>query len=364
MKTVEFDYVLPPDLIAQHPAARRDGSRMMVLHRREKRWEHRAFSDLPEYLSKGDLLVLNNTRVVPARAYARKPTGGKVEFLFLEEVAPGEWDVLLRARRRPRPGESVTLGAHAVVTLLADGDLGRARVRVEAARPLAEILEDVGEMPLPPYIKRAPCDPWPVPRGETRASGTRSTEHGTRDTDRERYQTVYARERGAVAAPTAGLHFTPDLFAKLEAQGVGRAEVTLHVGLGTFRPVSADQVEDHRMEAERFAIPAATADKIAGARAGGGRVIAVGSTTVRTLESSAARNGAVTAESGRSDLFIYPPYDFKVVNAMLTNFHLPKSTLLMMVSALAGREFILRAYEEAVRERYRFFSYGDCMLIL
>jgi S-adenosylmethionine:tRNA ribosyltransferase-isomerase len=345
VKTADFDYKLPAELIAQHPASRRDASRMMVLHRGEGRWEHRAFTDLPGYLAAGDLLVLNNTRVVPARAYARKKTGGKVELLFLEEIAPGEWDVLLRARRRPRPGDSVALGAEAVVTLLEDGEMGRARVRVSAQRPIEEILEEAGEMPLPPYIQR-------------------SEDRDQKSEDRERYQTIYARERGAVAAPTAGLHFTPEMFTRLEALGVQRAEVTLHVGLGTFRPVSAEQVEDHRMEGERYSIPAATAERIAATRARGGRVVAVGSTTVRTLETAAARGGEVVAECGRSELFIHPPYEFRVVNAMLTNFHLPKSTLLMMVSALAGRELMLRAYEEAIREKYRFFSYGDCMLIL
>ena len=378
MNTSDFDYHLPPELIAQQPAARRDASRMMVVHRSDGRIEHKTFSDLPDYLNAGDLVVLNNTRVIPARIFGSKPgTGGKVEFLMLEEVGPGIWDVLMRCRRRPVVGGEVVLAeGQARAVLLEDGEMGRARIRIESAAPVLELLEKYGEPPLPPYIQRT-------------EDGGRKTEE-----DRERYQTVYAKTPGAVAAPTAGLHFTPEVFERLRAKGVARAEVTLHVGLGTFRPVTAAQLEDHRMEAERYEISEEAARSVADTKARGGRIVAVGSTAVRTLETAALKNSNVglprrssqrcpassrcggttprqssllaslRAKTGRSDLFIYPPYEFKVVDVMLTNFHLPKSTLIMMVSALAGRELILRAYDEAIRGKYRFFSYGDCMLIL
>ena len=346
MKTADFDFELPLELIAQHPAQRREQSRMLVVRRREGVLEHRRFLDLPQYLNQGDLLVVNNTRVIPARIFGRKPvTGGKVEILLLEEVRPGTWDILLHAARRPKVGSLITLGdGQAVAVLLSDGEKGRATIRIECSRPWLEVLEEIGEPPLPPYIKRS--------------------EVRDQRSDRERYQTVYAKYAGAVAAPTAGLHFTDEIFQTLEKQGVGKAEVTLHVGLGTFRPVDAENVEDHRMEPERYAVPAETARRIEDTKKSGGRVVAVGSTSVRTLETAAAEHGRVVACSGRSSLFIHPPFQFKVVDAMLTNFHLPKSTLIMMICALAGRELILRAYQEAVKEKYRFYSYGDCMLIL
>jgi S-adenosylmethionine:tRNA ribosyltransferase-isomerase len=272
-----------------------------------------------------------------------------VELFILEEVAAGEWDVLLRARRRPKPGERIVFaGGQASAVMLADGELGRARVRIESSRPLLELAVEYGETPLPPYVQRPEA-------GEQGPEGG-----GRRGEDAERYQTVYARYPGAVAAPTAGLHFTPEVLEKIAARGTARAEITLHVGIGTFRPVTAEQVDEHRMESERFEISAEAASRIRSAK----RVVAVGSTSVRTLEYVAATRGGMESCEGRVDLFIRPAYEFRIVGAMLTNFHLPKSTLLMMVSALAGREFILRAYEEAVRERYRFFSYGDCMLIL
>lgn len=348
MKTAVFDFELPPELIAQHPAQRREQSRMLVVRRQEGTIEHRHFFDLPQFLKKSDLLVVNNTRVIPARIFGRKPvTGGKVEILLLEEICPGTWDILLHAARRPKVGSIITLGeGQAVAVLLSDGAKGRATIKIESERPWLEVLEEIGIPPLPPYIAR---------KQETAEQIVE---------DRERYQTVYAREPGAVAAPTAGLHFTDGIFQTLEKQGVRRAEVTLHVGLGTFRPVDAENVEDHRMEPERYTISEETAKRIEETKSAGGRVVAVGSTSVRTLETAAAEHGSVVPCSGRSSLFIYPPYSFKVVDAMLTNFHLPKSTLIMMVCALAGRELILRAYEEAVKEKYRFYSYGDCMLIL
>ena len=349
MKTADFDYELPPERIAQHPAPERDQARMMVVSRSTGRLEHRRFCDLPEYLRAGDLLVLNDTKVIPARIFGRKKaSGGKVEVLLLEEVEPGVWDILLRSRNRPKPGAGLLLGPQnqAEALLLEDGEMGRAKIRVTTTEPWEKVLEEIGVPPLPPYISRKTPAPGQV------------------EEDRSRYQTLFAQNPGAVAAPTAGLHFTPAVFQSLEKKGVRRATVTLHVGIGTFRPVETETVEAHTMDEERYIVPEETARAINETRASRGRIVAVGSTSVRTLESVADENGVVRPGRGRSGLFIVPPYRFKVVDAMLTNFHLPKSTLLMMVSALAGRELILRAYEEAVREKYRFYSYGDCMLIV
>ncbi|MDD2237096.1 MAG: tRNA preQ1(34) S-adenosylmethionine ribosyltransferase-isomerase QueA [Kiritimatiellae bacterium] len=347
MRTDDFNYDLPPELIAQHPAERRDQARMMVLDRAAQTWAHRCVSDLPDYLRPHDLLVLNNTRVIPARIFGHKPSGGRVEFLFLEETEPDTWLVLMRASRRPKPGTQVMLGQHgAAVEILEEGEFGRAKVRVISDQPFLHILEQDGIAPLPPYISR-----------------DYSSEQDTPE-DRARYQTIYASQPGAVAAPTAGLHFTPELLDQLAARGVERTEVTLHVGIGTFRPVSVDRVEDHVMDEERYEITEAASQAIESTRKHGGRITAVGSTSVRTLETVAARPEGFGAGTGRSALFITPPYPFRLVDVMLTNFHLPKSTLLMMVCALAGREFMLEAYREAVRNKYRFFSYGDCMLIL
>ena len=354
MKTSDFDFELPPELIAQQPAARRDGSRLLVLDRATGERTHRTFRDVGAYLRPGDLLVVNNTRVIPARLHGHKATtGGAVELLLLEEESPGRWDALLRAGgRRPRPGEPMTFcGGALLAELVTEREMGRALVQLTSARPLLELLDQFGEMPLPPYIRR-------------KEDERRTTEDGRQRTDdKERYQTVYAREPGAVAAPTAGLHFTPDLLGELALGGIATAEVTLHVGLGTFRPVSVEQVDQHRMDAERYEVSPAAAAAVRAAKARGGRVIAVGSTSVRALESAAAATGTVEAGRGRSDLFIVPGYAFRAVDAILTNFHLPRSTLLMMMSAFVGRERLLAAYAEAVRERYRFFSYGDAMLI-
>lgn len=320
---------------------------MMVLHRATGRWEHRGFRDLPDYLRAGDVFVVNNTRVIPARLIGRKPrTAGKVELFLLEETAPKTWSVLMRARRRPKPGDTIILGDDSnllIAVMVAEGELGRATVRFETDRPVIEWAEAHGETPLPPYIRR---------------------ESGSQPEDRERYQTVFARHPGAVAAPTAGLHFTPEIVNHLAAMGVHRAEITLHVGIGTFRPVTADQVNDHRMDDERYEISAEAAQSIRTAKSSGGRVLAVGSTSVRTLESVAAHHGEIIASSGRTDLFIRPPFSFRATDMILTNFHLPKSTLLMMMSAFAERDLMLAAYHDAVNERYRFFSYGDCMLII
>lgn len=346
MRTSDFDYELPPDRIAQTPIEPRDAARLMVLRRDRDEIEHRRVRDLPDLLSPGDLLVVNDTRVIPARVFGRKARGGgAVELLLLEEVGAGEWDVLLRARRRPRPGDAVELPGGATATMLAEGELGRARVRLETPAPIFEWLERAGVPPLPPYIRRA--------RGDARQAA-----------DRERYQTIYAARPGSVAAPTAGLHFTPELFDRLAARGIGRVAVTLHVGLGTFRPVTTENPEEHRMESERYEVSAEAAARINAARAAGGRIVAVGSTSVRTLETVADENGRARAATGRADLFIRPGHRFRLVDAMMTNFHLPRSTLIMMVAAFAGRERVLAAYRTAIAEGYRFYSYGDAMLIL
>ncbi len=355
MLTREFDYDLPPGLIAQQPAARRDESRMMVVHRTDGRLEHRRFGDFPAYTRTGDVVVVNETRVIPARIFGRKQgSGGRVELLMLEEVEPGVWDVLLRARRRPAPGARIILAeGRAGAVMLAEGELGRARVRVESAEPFMAILDAAGVPPLPPYIARkAPAAASLNGAGETGAM------------DRERYQTIYARAPGAVAAPTAGLHFTPEVFQALEKRGVRRSNITLHVGIGTFRPVSAERVADHRMDAERYCVPEESARTINAAREAGGRIIAVGTTTVRTLETVVDAAGRIAPGAGRTSIFIYPPHQFRAVDALLTNFHLPKSTLLMMICAFAGRELVFKAYAEAIRQQYRFYSYGDCMLIV
>lgn len=347
MKTSDFFYHLPPELIAQQPSADRSQARMMVIHRADGNFEHRSVADLPGYLHPGDLLVVNDTRVIPARLYGCKAaTGGSVEILLIEETAPDVWEAFLRARHA-KPGARLELaGGQVQAEVLAVKDEGRVTLRLCHEHPLFDILETAGVTPLPPYIKRASA-------GESQ-----------RALDRERYQTVYARNPGAVAAPTAGLHFTEALLNTLERRGVRRAAITLHVGPGTFKPVTVAEVEQHRMDAERYTVPPETARLIRETRAARGRVVAVGSTVVRALETVAAAHGMVTAAQGRSDLFIYPPFAFRAVDAMLTNFHLPSSSLLMMVSALAGRELILRAYDEAIRARYRFYSYGDCMLIV
>ena len=354
MKTSDFDYILPSDLIAQQPAAERSSARMLVLHRSDGSLEHRSAGDIGEYLRRGDVMVVNNTRVIPARVFGRKEaSGGRVEVLLLEELAPDCWEALLHASGRMRPGWTLKLAGNEITAKVTElGEGGKVTLELTHARPLLAILADQGHAPLPPYIKRA-ADAEAGARASSAAA------------DRDRYQTVYAEVPGAVAAPTAGLHFTPEMLAGLEQQGVQRVAVTLHVGLGTFRPVKTEVVEEHRMETERYAMGAEAVAAVSGARAAGGRIIAVGTTSVRVLESiAAAHDGVLVPETGRTRLFVYPPYRFRVVDGLLTNFHLPRSTLLMLVSAFAGRERLLQAYEEAVRQRYRFYSYGDCMLIL
>lgn len=320
----DYDYDLPRELIAQRPRERRENSRMMVLHCAEQRIEHRQFYELKTFLLQGDLLVLNDTRVLAARRFS---DDGAIEFLFLERLEPKRWKCMVKPGRKMRVGatakiDNISLRVEEITT---DGE------RIVALDQDVDLYAG-GSMPLPPYIDR-PSD----------------------EKDASRYQTVFAHAAGAIAAPTAGLHFTPEMLSE-----IAHTFVTLHVGPGTFLPVRSENITEHRMHAERFSISQEAADKVNNAR----RIIAVGTTTVRTLESASRADGKVLAKEGATDLFIYPPYHFRAVDVLLTNFHLPRSTLLMLVSAFAGREFLLRAYEEAIRERYRFYSYGDCMLIL
>jgi S-adenosylmethionine:tRNA ribosyltransferase-isomerase len=347
MKAGDFDYELPAEQIAQRPAAQRDGSRLLVLDRATGSVDHRRFDELATLLAAGDLLVLNDTRVRPARLVGRKPSGGRVELLLVERVEAAErhgvWRCLLKASRKPPAGGSLEF-PEGVSGRVIERTNGEWLVRLECSDgALDERLELAGRPPLPPYIRR----------------DTESPD----DEDRERYQTVYARRPGAIAAPTAGLHFTDELLADLAAVGVQQATVTLHVGLGTFQPVSVERVEDHRMHEESFELPPSTAQAVEETRRRGGRVVAVGTTVVRTLESCAIDGGGVSARGDRSALFIYPGFRFRVVDAMITNFHLPRSTLLMLVSAFAGRERVLATYREAVERGYRFYSYGDAMFI-
>lgn len=351
MKINDFDYNLPEELIAQKPAEKRDSSRLLVVHRENDTVEHKHFYDILDYLKKGDLLVLNDSRVIPARIYGQKSTGAKVEFLLIKRLEGDRWETMVRPGRRLKPGDRVFFGkAHDGKPLLtADiidhGSDGTRIVDFTYEGLFMERLEEIGSMPLPPYIERP-----------------------SEDTDKERYQTVYSREEGSVAAPTAGLHFTKELLAKAVEMGVETAYVTLHVGIGTFRPVQVENVEEHSMHFEEYSIGEDAADKINRAAAEGRRVISVGTTSTRTVESAAyfdEEKGIYQIQegSGSTGIFIYPGYEWKIINSLITNFHLPKSTLIMLVSALYDREKILRIYDEAVKEKYRFFSYGDAMFI-
>ena len=338
MLTSEFDFDLPTELIAQRPLARGE-ARLMVLSGDEAP-RHERFGDLPDHLREGDLVIVNDTRVIPARLFGRRAgSGGRLELLLVERVGPLTWTCLAKPGRRARPGTEITLpgGIDAEVReTLDDG-----RYLVDFSEPLEPRLDEVGVVPLPPYIKR--------PSGER---------------DERDYQTIFAAAPGAIAAPTAGLHFTDEMRQRLTAGGIDLHTVTLHVGIGTFKPVTVKLVHEHRMEAERYLVPAATAEAIARTRERGGRVVAIGTTVVRTLEGAAAEHGLpLGAVSGRTGIFIRPGHSFRVVDVLLTNFHLPRSTLLMLVSAFAGRERVLAAYREAVERRYRFFSYGDAMLL-
>jgi S-adenosylmethionine:tRNA ribosyltransferase-isomerase len=344
----DFDFHLPEELVAQEPAAERDRSRLLVVDRRAGTLEDAVFSDIGRWLGEGDLLVVNDTRVFPARLVGRRePSGGRVELFLVEEEGGGVWEALARPAARVRVGDRIAVGEgedRIEAEVVARRDGGRRAVRFLEYERFWERLERWGRTPLPPYIRRGEED-------DVRR-------------DRDRYQTVYARERGAIAAPTAGLHFTPELLARLEEQGVGRASVTLHVGYGTFAPVRVERVEEHRVESERYVVPPTTAEAVARARAGGGRVVAVGTTTTRALESAADGAGGLRAGAGTADLFIYPGYRFASIDALVTNFHLPRSSLIMLVAAFAGRDLVLDAYRHAVRNRYRFYSYGDAMLVV
>ena len=339
MKTADFDFDLPEELIAQTPLERRDASRLLTLDRRTGETGHFHFYDLPAFLRPGDCLVMNNSRVLPARLIGRRPTGGACEVLLLTDRGEGLWECLVRPGRKLKTGAEVSFGAGELTAAVeAEIEDGKRLVRFHWQGVFLEVLERLGKMPLPPYIKAE------LP-------------------DQERYQTVYSEISGSAAAPTAGLHFTPELLKQLEKMGVKLSYITLHVGLGTFRPVKAENIQDHEMHAEFCQISQETADRINETRRSGGRVICVGTTSCRTLESFASEDGTLSQRSGWTNIFIYPGYRFKVMDGLITNFHLPQSTLLMLVSALAGREHVLAAYQEAVRERYRFFSFGDAMLI-
>jgi S-adenosylmethionine:tRNA ribosyltransferase-isomerase len=356
MRLGDFDYPLDPDRIAQEPAARRDESRLMVLRRRSGETELHRFAELPSLLREGDLLVVNDTRVIPARFFCRRASGGAVEGLFLREQAPagaqGGWLVLLKGAGRCRIGEKLELigGEGAKLELVESRGQGQWLVRPEPSAPVAKLLAKAGRTPLPPYIRR---------EGEQ-----------TDGADRDRYQTIYAAADGAVAAPTAGLHFTPEVFAALSARGIETTAVTLHVGLGTFAPVKVEDPAAHRMHSEWYEMPAPAAEAINTARRDGRRVVAVGTTSVRVLETVATADGRVEPGSGWTDIFLYPPAEFRAVDALITNFHLPRSTLLMLVAAFCspgkadGIEMVRHAYARAADEGFRFFSYGDAMLIL
>ncbi len=340
MKTSDFNFELPQELIAQTPIEKRDASRLLVLDKNSGAWEHRHFYDLPDYLRKGDCLILNDSRVLPARLLGQRlPGGGACEVLLLIDRGDKTWECLVRPGKHLRRGARLSFGdgeLTAEVTEVLEG--GNRLVKFNYEGIFLEVLDRLGKMPLPPYIKEELQD-------------------------RERYQTVYSKVVGSAAAPTAGLHFTEELLQKVQKMGVKVGYVTLHVGLGTFRPVKEDDITDHLMHSEYCVIPQETADLINETKKNGGRVICVGTTSCRTVESWAGEDGTMRASAGRTNIFIYPGYKFKVLDALITNFHLPESTLIMLVSALAGRENVLRAYEEAVRERYRFFSFGDAMFI-
>ena len=340
MRTKDFYFDLPEELIAQTPIAQRDASRLLVLDKESGAWEHKHFFDLPGYLRAGDCLILNNSRVLPARLLGhRLPGGGACEVLLLIDRGENIWECLVRPGKKMRVGAKVSFGDGELVGEVVEELPGGNRlVKFSYEGIFLEVLDRLGKMPLPPYIK-----------AELQ--------------DRERYQTVYSKVNGSAAAPTAGLHFTPELLAQLKEMGVNIGYVTLHVGLGTFRPVKEDEITDHEMHSEYCVIPQETADLINETKRNGGRVICVGTTSCRTIESWAGEDGTMKASAGWTNIFIYPGYRFKVLDALVTNFHLPESTLIMLVSALAGREETLAAYEEAVKERYRFLSFGDAMLI-
>ncbi|AZR73109.1 tRNA preQ1(34) S-adenosylmethionine ribosyltransferase-isomerase QueA [Anoxybacter fermentans] len=340
MKVVEFDFDLPEELIAQTPIEPRDHSRLLVVFKNRDGWKEGIFKDIVNYLNPGDLLVFNDTKVIPARLYGNKKTGAVIEVLLLTSLSDDKWEVLVRPGKKMRIGDEVIFGNGLLKGKVIDyTDFGGRVMEFSYKGDFDQIIDQLGEMPLPPYITAELKNP-------------------------DRYQTVYAARRGSAAAPTAGLHFTEQLIEDLRDKGIQTAYVTLHVGLGTFRPVKVDEVEDHVMHSEFYEVSSKTADLINSIRAKGGRVIAVGTTTTRTLETVADENGIIHPGSGWTDIFIYPGYKFKAIDGLITNFHLPKSTLIMMVSALIGREKVMQAYQYAIKKRYRFFSFGDAMLII
>ena len=342
MLTSEFDFTLPGELIAQHPVEPRDQSRLMVIRRQEHRWEHRTFAELPDLLKAGDILVRNDTRVVPARLLGlREATGGRWEGLFLRVLPEGTWEILATTRGRPVVGERVVVGQGLKLTLEARGEAGRWIVRPESDEAAHDLLGRHGQVPLPPYIRKGREDPG----------------------DRLRYQTLYARAPGAVAAPTAGLHFTDDVFRRLAERGISSVDATLHVGLGTFRPIEVERIDEHRLHAEWAELGVPEATLLNEHKRQGGRIVAVGTTSARILETSST-TGTIQPFSGETALYLRPGHVFQGLDALLTNFHLPRSSLLVLVAALAGVDLVRAAYAEAIRERYRFYSYGDAMLIL
>ena len=340
MKVSDFNYDLPERLIAQHPSLKRDESRLMVLNREKQTIEDKVFKDVIDYLNPGDCLVRNNTKVIPARLYGKKETGANVEFLLLKRIHDDTWEVIVRPGRKLLKGAKVIFGDGILEATIDDVlENGNRLVTFKYEGIFNEILDQIGLMPLPPYIKE-------------------------KLKDKDRYQTVYAKYDGSAAAPTAGLHFTEELLEKIRQNGVEIANVTLHVGIGTFRPVKVENVEEHDMHSEHYYIKKEDADKINNAKKNGKRIISVGTTSCRVLESIADESGFVKETEGDTSIFIYPGYKFKCIDSLITNFHLPESTLVMLVSALAGRDFILKAYKEAVEKEYRFFSFGDAMIIL
>ncbi len=340
MKVSEFRFDLPEELIAQHPYDKRDEARLMVLDKKTQKMEHKIFKNVIDYLEAGDCLVINNTKVLPARLYGKKETGANVEFLLLKRIEEDFWEAMVRPGNKLKPGTKVTFGdgiLKAEILEVLDG--GNRKVKFEYQGIFNEILDQIGLMPLPPYIK------------ETLK-------------EKDKYQTVYAKHDGSSAAPTAGLHFTQELLEQIKQKGVQVANVTLHVGIGTFRPVKVENIEEHNMHSEHYYIKQEEADKINIAKKSGHKVVAVGTTSCRVLESVADENGFVREAEGDTNIFIYPGYSFKCIDRLITNFHLPESTLIMLVSSLAGKDFVMHAYEEAVKEKYQFFSFGDAMLIL
>jgi S-adenosylmethionine:tRNA ribosyltransferase-isomerase len=346
MHISKFDYNLPEELIAQFPSEKRDHSNMMVLNREGKIVEHKKFFDLIDILTKDDVLVMNDTKVIPARLLGKKFTGANIEVFLLEKIRKNIWSALVKPSKRVQPGTIIIFSEELRAKILEKTPNDKWLVELRYEGKLKEILAKIGNIPLPPYISRY------------------LSNEEIKKLDYQRYQTVYAQHAGSVAAPTAGLHFTEELLSKLRQKGVQICYVTLNVGLGTFKPVRAENIAEHQMDKESYEIPEDTAEIINKAKSQGKNIVAVGTTTVRTLESAYSLNGKITACKGSSDLFIYPGYKFNVIDKLITNFHLPKSTLLMLVSAFAGRDFIFEAYKEAVAEKYRFYSYGDCMIIL